>query len=151
VFTGFFNISVDGDSTTSLGNLIDTLVVKYFFFILSQNFQCCDFDSFLQSCFPPSQPQPVLVSGVIPPQVEDFAVCVEPHEVPLSLFLQAVRSLWPAALRLAVRKGACHGAAVCGDPSEPWWDWVCGNEMASERLACKGQGCMNVPLIQSMA
>ena len=37
-----------------------------------------------QSCSPAAQPQPVLVPGVVPPQVQDPALAlVEPHQVPL--------------------------------------------------------------------
>jgi len=37
-----------------------------------------------QSCSPAGQPQPVLVHGVVPPQVQDPAFgFVEPHQVPL--------------------------------------------------------------------
>ena len=44
-----------------------------------------------QSCFPAGQPQPVLVPGVVPPEVQDFTLpLVEPREAPVSPFLQPV-------------------------------------------------------------
>ena len=46
----------------------------------------------LQSCFPAFRLQHVLVPGVVPLQVQDFAVLfVELHEIPLSPVLQPVQ------------------------------------------------------------
>jgi len=45
-----------------------------------------------QSCSPAGQPQPVLVPGVVPPQVQDPALAfVEPHQVPLCPTFQPVQ------------------------------------------------------------
>jgi len=60
----------------------------------------------LQSCSPAAQPQPVLVPGVVPPQVQDPALALaEPHQVPLcptfgglSLFPES--GSWPHTLPL---------------------------------------------------
>ena len=47
-----------------------------------------------QSCSPAGQPQPVLVPGVVPPQVQDPALAlVELHQVPLHPALQPVGAL----------------------------------------------------------
>ena len=47
---------------------------------------------FYKAAFQLGSPQHILVHGVVPPQVQDFALLlVEPHEVPVSPFLQPVQ------------------------------------------------------------
>ena len=47
---------------------------------------------FCKAAFQPVGPQHVLVDGVVPPQVQDFALpLVEQHEAPVSPFLQLVQ------------------------------------------------------------